>query len=176
MATHSSVLAWRILGTGEPGGLLSMGSHRVGYDWSDLPAAAADSSQWGGHSSWGMSLVFPLHQLRIKATYFFSTLSLFLFLSGGQRKPRFWPPTNTRAQVQSLTKKLKFYKMDSLKTNKQKNLSCHKAFILTLKLKNSMSNKQKLGLWNHIYFHFNLHNLFWNFKAQHKGVFGSLHF
>ena len=32
MATHSSVLAWRIPGTGEPGGLLSMGSHRVGHD------------------------------------------------------------------------------------------------------------------------------------------------
>jgi len=32
MATHSSVLAWRIPGTGEPGGLLCMGSHRVGHD------------------------------------------------------------------------------------------------------------------------------------------------
>ena len=32
MATHSSVLAWRIPGMGEPGGLLSMGSHRVGRD------------------------------------------------------------------------------------------------------------------------------------------------
>jgi len=41
MATHSSVLAWRIPGTGEPGGLLSMGSHRVGHDWSDLAVAAA---------------------------------------------------------------------------------------------------------------------------------------
>ena len=41
MATHSSVLAWRIPGMGEPGGLLSMGSHRVGHDWSDLAAAAA---------------------------------------------------------------------------------------------------------------------------------------
>ena len=39
MATHSSVLAWRIPGTGEPGGLLSMGLHRVGHDWSDLAAA-----------------------------------------------------------------------------------------------------------------------------------------
>ena len=39
MATHSSVLAWRVPGTGEPGGLLSMGSHRVGHDWSDLVAA-----------------------------------------------------------------------------------------------------------------------------------------
>ena len=36
MATHSSVLAWRIPGTLEPGGLPSMGSHRVGHDWSDL--------------------------------------------------------------------------------------------------------------------------------------------
>ena len=41
MATHSSVLAWRITRMGEPGGLLSMGSHRVGHDCSDLAAAAA---------------------------------------------------------------------------------------------------------------------------------------
>ena len=41
MATHSSVLAWRIPGTGEPGGLPSMGPHIVGHDWSDLAAAAA---------------------------------------------------------------------------------------------------------------------------------------
>ena len=43
MATHSSVLDWRIPRTGEPGGLLSMGSHRVGYDWSDLAAPAVYS-------------------------------------------------------------------------------------------------------------------------------------
>ena len=41
MATHSSVLAWRIPEAGEPGGLLSMGSHRVGHDCSDLAAAAS---------------------------------------------------------------------------------------------------------------------------------------
>ena len=41
MATHSSILAWRIPGTEEPGGLLSKGSHRVGHGWSDLAAAAA---------------------------------------------------------------------------------------------------------------------------------------
>ena len=41
MATHSSVLAWRIPGTGEPCGLPSMGSHRVRHDLSDLAAAAA---------------------------------------------------------------------------------------------------------------------------------------
>ena len=41
MATHSSVLALRIPGMGEPGGLPSMGLHRVGHDWSDIAAAAA---------------------------------------------------------------------------------------------------------------------------------------
>ena len=41
METHSSVLAWRIPGTGKLGGLPSMGSHRVGHNWSDLAAAAA---------------------------------------------------------------------------------------------------------------------------------------
>ena len=45
MATHSSILAWRIPRTGEPGGLPSMGSHRVGRDWSNL-AAAASLSNW----------------------------------------------------------------------------------------------------------------------------------
>ena len=47
MATHSSILAWRIPGTEEPGGLPSMGSHRVRHDWCDLAAAAAvQSTPW----------------------------------------------------------------------------------------------------------------------------------
>ena len=50
MATHSSILACRIPGTAEPGGLSSVGSHRVGHDWSDLAAVAANSKlslyQW----------------------------------------------------------------------------------------------------------------------------------
>ena len=46
MATYSSVLAWRIPGTGEPGGLPSMGSHRVGHDRSDLAAAVAAINIW----------------------------------------------------------------------------------------------------------------------------------
>ena len=44
MPPHSSALAWKIPGTREPGGLSSMGSHRVGHDWSDLAAAAASHS------------------------------------------------------------------------------------------------------------------------------------
>ena len=51
MATHSSVLAWRIPGMGEPGGLPSMGSHRVGHDWSDLAAVAAYSNFGEGNGT-----------------------------------------------------------------------------------------------------------------------------
>ena len=45
MATHSSVLPWRIPGMGEPGGLPSVGSHRVGHDCSNLAAAAAAAAR-----------------------------------------------------------------------------------------------------------------------------------
>jgi len=51
MATHSSVLAWRIPGMGEPGGLPSVGLHRVGHDWSDLAAAAAVRNNILGETS-----------------------------------------------------------------------------------------------------------------------------
>ena len=47
MATHSSTLAWKIPWTEEPGGLLSVGSHRVRHDWSDLAAAAGISDEQG---------------------------------------------------------------------------------------------------------------------------------
>ena len=46
MATHTSILAWRIPGTGEPGGLLFKGSHRVRHNWSDLAAAYIYSVQF----------------------------------------------------------------------------------------------------------------------------------
>ena len=49
MATHSSVLAWRIPGTGEPCGLPSVGSHRVGHDWSDLAAKKENRKHTYGH-------------------------------------------------------------------------------------------------------------------------------
>ena len=58
MATHSSVLAWRIPGTGEPGGLQSLGSHRVRHNWSDLAAvaAAAAIACWANRPFWGRLL------------------------------------------------------------------------------------------------------------------------
>ena len=59
MATYSSVLAWRIPGTGEPGGLRSMGLHRVRHDWSDLAAAAAARRQESIRSLLGTDIPFP---------------------------------------------------------------------------------------------------------------------
>ena len=53
MATHSSVLAWKISGTGKPGGLPSLGLHRVGHDWSDLAAAARHNLRWLSDKSAG---------------------------------------------------------------------------------------------------------------------------
>ena len=51
IAAHSSVLAWRIPGTGEPGGLPSLGWHRVKHDWSDAAAAAAAAARYTGQNT-----------------------------------------------------------------------------------------------------------------------------
>ena len=58
VSTQSWVLAWRIPGMGEPGGLPSMGSHRVGYDWSDLAAAAACCSTYLNFSLLNIWIIF----------------------------------------------------------------------------------------------------------------------
>ena len=74
MATHSIVLAWRIPGMGQPDGLPSVGSHRVGHDWSDLAAAAALRSP---HSRQIRSLLYPLLLLLLSR---FSHVWLFAIL------------------------------------------------------------------------------------------------
>ena len=63
MATHSIVLAWRILGTGEPGGLPSMGSHRVGHDWSDLAAMLTRAQDKYPHWSINSVLLFIYYRV-----------------------------------------------------------------------------------------------------------------
>ena len=65
MATHSSVFAWRIPGTAEPGGLPSMMSHRVGHDWSDLAAAAAAHSIQYILIKWITFLLLTLRSLHL---------------------------------------------------------------------------------------------------------------
>ena len=63
MATHSSVLAWRAPGMAEPGGLPSMGLHRVGHDCSDAAAAAAvavgDTEAWASGVHVGLGRFLP---------------------------------------------------------------------------------------------------------------------
>ena len=61
MATHSSILAWRIPGTGEPGGLPSMGSHRVGHDWSDLVVVVVYLKKNYSLFIWNLNLTSILH-------------------------------------------------------------------------------------------------------------------
>ena len=78
MATHSSVLAWRIPGMGKPGGLMSMGSLRVGQDWSDLAAAAAAAVFSNTGESYRLgSWLSLLHLLSLRA---FFSLFIYLFL------------------------------------------------------------------------------------------------
>ena len=76
MATHSSMLAWRIPGMEEPGGLLSMGSHRVGHDWSDLAAAAANRKSLTYH---GYSKVLSDYILSFFSNCMFLSKSDYLF-------------------------------------------------------------------------------------------------
>ena len=71
MATHSSILAWRILGTEEPGGLPSMGLHGVGHDCSDLTAAAEVAKELG----------VGVTECHLLASVFF--LNLVLYWEGG---------------------------------------------------------------------------------------------
>ena len=66
MATYSSILAWTIPGTEEPGGLPSMGWHRVRHDWSDLAAATAGAHKYSSH--------LRLHAQLLSCVWFFVTL------------------------------------------------------------------------------------------------------
>ena len=72
MATHSSVLAWRIPGTGEPGRLPSMALHRVGHNRSDLAEAAAAVQLLALADAEAIRLVFEMIYLN---SYAFSTLN-----------------------------------------------------------------------------------------------------
>ena len=81
MATHSNVLAWRIPGTLEPGGLPSMGSHRVGHYWSDLAAAAVAAMPSSGHHLWNsfeFRIFIYLAKVVMKIWITFTTCLLFI--------------------------------------------------------------------------------------------------
>ena len=84
MATHSSVLAWRIPGMEEPGGLPSMGSHRVGHNWSNL-AAAAGHEHINLQGGWGETQFSPspsLCKIIIQIFYILSLAQVFASSKG----------------------------------------------------------------------------------------------
>ena len=66
MATHSSILAWRLPWTGEPGGLQSMGLQRIGQDWSDL---ACTHPWWVRYRSQESFILFFLETKPVRATF-----------------------------------------------------------------------------------------------------------
>ena len=71
MATHSSIFAWRIPGTGEPGGLPSMGWHRVRHDWSDLAVAVSKPKpEHGSVSLLRIVFICVFHVLDLFSTSF----------------------------------------------------------------------------------------------------------
>ena len=77
MATHSSDLAWRIPGMREPGGLPSMGSHRIGHDWSNLAAAAA-AAVFTSKAPTSIFLLLPSLSWLITSNLFSTSVSFFL--------------------------------------------------------------------------------------------------
>ena len=87
MATHSSILAWRIPGTGEPGGLPAMGLHRVGHDWSDLAVGLGKISKMGWDTGRSTSFGCRTPWLRKPSTFpaatypFVATLSVQFIIS-----------------------------------------------------------------------------------------------
>ena len=95
-ATHSSVLAWRIPGMGETGGLPSMGSHRVRHDWSDLAIATAIVTKQPQHAQNYCKQNSKLHALEQRAwsgeSDFTSTSQLVLLPLTPLSSPTTWLP------------------------------------------------------------------------------------
>ena len=111
MATHSSVLAWRTPGMVEPGGLPSVGSHRVGHDWSDLAAAAGIHVSWWGMAWMDLVILWgptPLHQLCESITVMrWEKQSLESENPGSKSCHRVWPFWLTAWSLSSLLCKLR---------------------------------------------------------------------
>ena len=102
MATHSSVLAWRIPGTGEPGGLPSMGSQRVGHDWSDSAAACTGTSVLTAvlftKTKIRQQCVCPRIHERVKKWWCVCTMEYY----SATKKNKIWPFMTIRLDLEGL--------------------------------------------------------------------------
>ena len=110
MATHSSILAWRIPGTEEPGGLRSMWSHRVRHDWSNLAAAAAAHRTQEAHLLTKLpvncKIIKDINQQPDEETYMASSwtkelLSPWSLGLAGWQVEAFWFPNTEALQISS---------------------------------------------------------------------------
>ena len=89
MASRSSVFAWRIPGTREPGGLPSTGSHRVGHNWSDLAAAAAACTfLFSKFCQWGWCWSFRIHGPDLKKRCFMDFFTEIIAIQKWYNLPR----------------------------------------------------------------------------------------
>ena len=118
MATHSSVLAWRIPGTGEPGGLPSMGSHRVGHDWIDLAAAAVVLEK---------TLESPLDCKEIKPVHPKGNQSwIFVGKTDAEAEaPILWPPDTKSQLIRKDPDAGKDWRQEEKGTTEDEMIGCH---------------------------------------------------
>ena len=114
MATHSSVLAWRIPGTGEPGGLPSMRSHRVGHDWSDL-AAVADILQLVLICYLKVNIILFHHHLPELCLFDIRNVLIFFYSDNSWESPL----TPYKAETMIMADQINLYLDSNEKTNKQ---------------------------------------------------------
>ena len=95
MATHSTILAWRIPGTGELGGLPSMESHRVGHDWSDL--ATVSSAKPTPLRIWDLWAISK--HLSVAGSVCFWTLCWTLYWDTDKNQRKKWAPNKQESQL-----------------------------------------------------------------------------
>ena len=92
MAAHSSVLAWRLPGTGEPGGLLSMGSYRVGHDCSTLYVYVYERPQEDALNCVGTLIILSFQALQFLQVGKFKKMQFIMWsFVGLSVRPQYWP-------------------------------------------------------------------------------------
>ena len=147
MATHSSVLAWRIPGTGKPGGLPSMGPHRVGHDWNDLAAELSLESSLLKLES----LLLSPYVTSGKLLHLFASLALSWKMRGKIKQmhisPQFNKSTSHLPKLKNEKAILWLLKLSPLQSNRMSHADqqkcCHTIFLQNSGFKKKTKNKKR---------------------------------
>ena len=125
MATHSSILAWKLLWTEEPGGLLSIALHRVGHSWSDLACRHALERETATHMVFLQETVLPKTQkTRIRSPLEGSESNIFIYKTSDSKSYLL------KGTLQKYTVLLYLKYPISLKKKKKVKLWCFKKRLL----------------------------------------------